>query len=110
MKKTVIGITGPLASGKTTAAKLLKSKGFIRVSLTDELRKEVTRRGLSITRKNFLDVGDDLRREFGNEVLAYRTAQTLNELRKAGIANKAVIDGLKNPGEIVFFKKNIICF
>ena len=48
------------------------------------------------------DVGDKLRREYGDEVLAQRIIKAINEQKK----DKIVIEGIRNPAEIEFLKKN----
>lgn len=103
---TTLGITGPIAAGKGMAADILKQKGYLRFSLTDELRKEVKRQRRILTREIFLDVADSLRKRLGNEILAKRTIEQINLLRTKGGTEKVVIEGLKNPGEIIWLKKN----
>ncbi|MEK7177879.1 MAG: hypothetical protein AAB705_03570, partial [Patescibacteria group bacterium] len=48
---------------------------------------------------------DELRREFGNEVLANRTMSQLNR-RRGRVSRPIIIEGIRNPGEIEFLKKN----
>ncbi|PIP63256.1 hypothetical protein COW97_03450 [Candidatus Roizmanbacteria bacterium CG22_combo_CG10-13_8_21_14_all_34_12] len=48
------------------------------------------------------DMGDELRREFGDEVLAQRIIKAINEKKK----DKIVIEGIRNPGEIEFLRNN----
>jgi len=100
----VFGLVGPLGAGKTTAAELLVKKGFTRMSLTEELKKEVEKRGLALTRQVFLDVADELRREEGNYYFAQKASETLEKMSPSENAN-IVFDGIKNPGEIEFLKK-----
>lgn len=48
------------------------------------------------------DMGDELRREFGDEVLAHRIIEAINEQKKGNV----VIEGIRNSGEIKFLKKD----
>ncbi len=106
----VIGVTGPLGSGKTTVAKLLEAKNFVRVSLTDELREEVRKRALPETREVFIDTANALRKEFGKDILAKKASESLEALRRTRKTDKFIIDGLKNPGEVKYFKEKYDMF
>lgn len=103
IKRIVIGLVGPIASGKGVVAKLLEKRGFSVFSLSRIVRDEVARRGLSPVRKNLQDVGDDLRKKFGGDILARRTAKKAIE---SG-ARLVVIDAIRNPSEIIYLKKNL---
>ena len=52
----IIGITGTLATGKSTVAKILVEKGFKHYSVRDFLVQEITRRGVGVTRDNMVEV------------------------------------------------------
>lgn len=99
MKRTVIGVVGPIASGKGFLAEYLKSQGFFMVTLSDRLREEADRLGVARTRENLVAIGNQWRREFGSEVLAKRSVALIPEEAK-----QVVIDGIRNPGEIVFLR------
>lgn len=99
----VFGLVGALGTGKTTAAEMLVKKGLLRVSLTDELQKEVKKMGLPITRQVFLDVADNLRQEMGNDYLARKASETL-ENKAVNEEINVVFDGIKNPGEVEYLK------
>lgn len=100
MKQMIIGLVGPMVSGKGDVAKYLESLGFQRQSLSDRVREESDLRGVERTRENLQDVGNDLREKFGLQVLAERTAELL-----ASCSGNIVIDGIRNPGEIEFLKQ-----
>lgn len=99
MPQIFIGLVGPLASGKGEVANHLKNLGFKTFSLSDKVREEATRRGLVLKREVLQDVGDDLRAEFGNQILAERTAFDL-----IGETGNIVIDSIRNPGEIKYLQ------
>lgn len=96
--KIVIGLVGPIASGKGTIADFLISKGFKYYSLSDVVRDETHARNLEMTRKNLQDIGNDLRENFGGAILVEKLAE---EIRKQDFV---VIDGVRNPQEIVAIK------
>ncbi|MBI2621901.1 MAG: hypothetical protein HYW63_04645 [Candidatus Levybacteria bacterium] len=101
-KSTVIGITGPFGSGKSTAAAFFESKGFYKITLSSFLEEALRRQGKKITRKNLQDLGNLWRSQKGSGILA---SKALEFISKDNISN-AVIDGIRNIGEIEQFKKN----
>lgn len=102
MKRTVIGLVGPIASGKGEVAKYLRSLGFSYFSLSDRVREEIMERGLPLTRENLQNVGNQLREVFGGQVLAERTVDMLGD-----IEDLVVIDSIRNPSEIEFLKETL---
>lgn len=101
MERVVIAFTGPTASGKGTAANFLKETGYAYFSLSDEVRREAVKRGWSTKKEVLQNLGDELRENFGSDVLAVRVVQS-DEFKHA---NKIVIDGIRHPEEILFFKE-----
>lgn len=100
----IIGVVGQIAAGKGILVSYLKEKlGFISYSLSSVVHAEIEKRGIKkYTRQMLQDIGDELRREFGNEVLANRIIRAINEQKMGNV----VIEGIRNPGEIEFLKKN----
>ena len=90
----IIGIVGPICSGKDVVAEMLVSKGFTRLSLADELREEGVRRSIEITRTNLQDLGDELRNAEGLACLAKRVRKHIIE------TEDYVITGFRNPAEV----------
>lgn len=101
MERVVVAFTGPTASGKGTAANFLKEKGYTYFSLSDEVRREATKRGLATGKEILQNLGDELREMFGSDVLAVRVVQT-DEFK---LAEKVVIDGIRHPEEVLYFKE-----
>ncbi len=106
MKKYIVyvGVVGQIACGKGVLVDyLIKKLGFASFSLSsiihDELRKK---RIKEFTRKTLQDMGDELRRSSGDEVLARRAVEVLKGQKK----DRVVIEGIRNPGEIEYLKKN----
>src|SRR5574340_248327 len=90
----VIGLTGANGAGKTLVCDYLRSRGFTYHSLSDEIREELARRKDPATRENLIDMGNQLRRDFGPAVLAERVKARLT----AG--HHYVIDSVRNPAEV----------
>lgn len=95
----LIGLTGRNCSGKGEAVRYLSSKGFLPLSLSDEIRREIRRRGLEVTREALCRVGNDLRSEFGQGVLASRV------LVQAASGKHYVIDSIRHPEEVAQLRK-----
>lgn len=102
MKRVVIGLVGPIASGKGFLAEYLVANGFVHFSLSDRVREEVDARGLRRERKTLQDVGNDLRNTFGASVLARRTVELIPDE-----VELIVIEGIRNPMEIDYLKATL---
>lgn len=89
----LIGLTGENCAGKGTVADYLAKKGFYYYSLSDVIREELANEGKEITREALIAKGNDLRRNFGSEILAKRTIDKLKPDRNY------VIDSIRNPAE-----------
>lgn len=102
MEKIIIGLVGTSGSGKSTAAKYLKKKGFSLIELSSFCRKEAKKRKIvKITKKVLQDIGNELRKEYGPSVLTEKAVFELTENK----IKKAVIDGIRNLGEIAYLTK-----
>lgn len=101
MTKRVIGLIGPIASGKGTVVEILKKKGYIPLSLSDCIRDEIRKSGKEITRETLQLTGNALRKKYGADVLAKKIAEKIDALEK----DKFIIDSIRNPQEIQFLKK-----
>ncbi len=99
----IIGLVGSFGSGKSTVAKYLKEKGFFSVRLSKIIEEEIIKNNLGSIkdRKTLQDVGNNLRKEFGANILMKRA---LAKAEKEG-AKKNVIDGIRNVDEIKYAKK-----
>lgn len=100
-KKIIIGLVSPISAGKGTVIEFLRHKGFGCSSLSDRIREEISRRGEEITRERLLVVADQLRQDFGPDVLAQRTWQIILENKNSKVA----IDSIRGLAEVDFFKK-----
>jgi dephospho-CoA kinase len=95
-RRVLVGLIGHIGSGKTSIANYLEGRGFLRVTLSDFLMDEAKARGLTPTRKNLQDLGDELRRVKGGSVLVRRALEKAEHLG----STRLVIDGLRNPDEV----------
>lgn len=95
----LIGLTGPIASGKSVLADMLVQQGFIRLTLSEEVREECKKRGLPLERSILQDLGNEMRQKHGNGYWARRL------LAKLAPGKNHVIEGIRNPGEVEELKK-----
>ncbi|MEM3030632.1 MAG: deaminase [Candidatus Micrarchaeia archaeon] len=95
----IIGLTGENCAGKGTVAAYLAKKSFYYYSLSDVIREELAREGKEITRENLIKKGSELRRKYGESILAEKIAMRLEP------GKNYVIDSIRHPREAAVFKK-----
>lgn len=102
-KKVYIGVVGQIACGKGELVGYLQKKfGFTVFSLSSIVHDEVDKRKIAnFTRKTLQDVGDELRKKYGRDVLAKRAIAFLNKKN----VSRAVIEGIRNTAEVEVLKK-----
>lgn len=100
----IVGVVGQIASGKSVLVEYLKKEyNFTSFSLSTIVHEELEKDNIKeFTRETMQEIGNRLRRENGDGILARRAVDRLNEQKKERI----IIEGIRNPGEIEFLKKN----
>ena len=101
----IIGVVGQIASGKGILVKYLTERlNFVSFSLSSILHDAIKKKNIrEFTRQTLQDMGDKLRREYGDDVLARRLNEVIIKEQKK---SRVVVEGIRNPGEIEFLKKN----
>jgi dephospho-CoA kinase len=99
--KLRIGLTGRMASGKGEVVRILKNYGFQYISLSDIVHREAAKIQPAINRSQMQDLGNRLRKEGGAGILG----KIVRELIGASEPSPWVIDGIRNPAEVVELKK-----
>lgn len=102
----IIGLTGTNGAGKGIVAEILKEKGFEYHSLSDELRKELKKRGVEENLDNLIAVGNELRAKEGPGTLSRRILKTISSGKKSIKQKNFIVDSIRNPAEIQELKKN----
>lgn len=104
----IIGVVGQIASGKGILAKYLTEKlYFTSFSLSSIVHEELDKKGIKdFIRQTLQDIGDQLREKYGDDVLAKRAIKKIESDEIGCNRTKIVIEGIRNPGEIEFLKKN----
>ncbi len=100
MTKKIIGLVGLIGSGKSTVADYLVKKGFEHLRFSAPIEIEIEHRELPLTRSVYQDIGDEWREKFGVDHIS---KLLLTEVEKSD-KNLFVVDGFRNPGEIVPFQ------
>ncbi|MBI2564372.1 AAA family ATPase [Candidatus Woesearchaeota archaeon] len=95
----LIGLTSFIGAGKGVAAEYFEKKGFKRIPLSDFLREECIKRGLSVTRNMLIEIGNELRLNEGPGVLAKLALKSLKN------NENAVIESIRSPEEINELRK-----
>lgn len=96
----IIGLTGPIGSGKGTVVEILHKLGFSSMKFSDVLREMLTKEGKEINRTSLQDLGDKLRADEGGGAIAKRILKELKEKE----AKYWVVDGFRNPAEVEEFR------
>lgn len=95
----IIGIVGPIASGKNVLSDILVERGFIRLSFSEEVRKEANLRRIPIERKYLQDLGNLMREKYGSGYWAERVVTQIEE------GKNYVVEGIRNPGEVNILRR-----
>ena len=94
----LIGIAGTNGSGKDTVGRILAEKhDWLFVSVSDLLRDECRKRGLSVERENLRAISAEWRREGGLGVLVDKAVDLFE--RSAEKYEGLAVSSLRNPGE-----------
>lgn len=93
---TIVGISGPIAAGKTTLARKLEELGFAYTRFSQVIDDELRGQGKPLDRQHRQKLGDDIHRSGRQRWLAEQT------LAKVGAAEKIVVDGLRFPEDHAF--------
>lgn len=97
----IVGLTGTIGAGKEIAKEFFTRKfNCYYVSLSSVIRAEFERRKTSFNRKSLQDQGNELRKKYGNGILAKLAISYMSRDKEM-----IIVDGIRNPGEIEYLKK-----
>lgn len=97
-KLWVIGLAGTNGSGKDTVGHMLaEHHNYLFISVTDLLRAEAARRGMTSNREALRTISAEWRRELGLGVLIDKAVAEYETVRDKYVG--VVISSLRNPGE-----------
>ena len=96
----VLGLSGPIAAGKTTAARILERSGFRYCRFSEILEEELRARGTAVTRSTLQALGDAaFNSRFGQRRLQNKLAQSVEGARRI------VVDGLRHLDDLAFLRE-----
>ncbi len=102
MEKLIIGITGEIASGKTTASDYIKQKyGAISFRFSDMLRDILDRVHVEKNRTNMQSLSTFLRGTYGEDIMSKVLAKDV-ELSDAKII---ITEGIRRPTDVEYLKE-----
>jgi uncharacterized protein YprB with RNaseH-like and TPR domain/predicted nuclease with RNAse H fold/dephospho-CoA kinase len=97
-ERCVVGISGAIAAGKTTAATTLRERGFAYARYSEVLADMLREQGHQVNRRALQEIGEKVHRDPGQRWLS---AQLLS--RFPADAKLVVVDGLRFPEDHAFF-------
>ena len=96
--RVVIGVSGPIAAGKTTVCRYLKRKGFSYARFSAVIDEMLSQAGLPIDRPHQQAMGEQVNRSPGQRWLCQELMNRIPE-----DAGEVVIDGLRFPEDHLFW-------
>ena len=103
----IIGLTGEYASGKDSAAQILKEMNFQIISFSEIIKEELQERKQKITRENLIKAGDQLRARWGPEILARKALEKIRDGENyvfTSIRNVAEVDLLQEREDFLLVR------
>ena len=97
----VIGFCGLPGSGKSTVLEAIEDLGVI-ITMGDIIRDETRKRDIEPTDENLGNIAQELRDEFGPDILAEKCVVLIKDLESEVI----FIDGLRSIAEVKVFRKS----
>ena len=97
---TVVGLSGPIAAGKTTAARILERMGFRYCRFSEIIAQALQARGAPVTRDTLQAFGEEAHgSRFGQRQLQNKLAEQVKQ------APRVVVDGLRHPEDRAFLRE-----
>jgi len=99
-----IAFTGMPGAGKTEAVKVAEEMDIPIVSMGDEVREEVKKRGMEINDENLGKIATEMREKYGMDIWAKRCLKRIERIKGKKVI---VIDGIRNIEEVETFKESM---
>lgn len=98
----IIAITGMPGSGKSTAADILKRKGFKVVELSDFIKREMRRQGIDITAKSIEHFAMTMRKRVGMDMTAKLAIRDIAKTR-----GNIAVSGVRDIEEVQYMRSKL---
>ncbi len=92
----IICLVGMPGAGKGEASRIIAESGAPIFVMSSVVRDEVRRRGLAVNNTALEIVGLDMRKKFGKDVVAKKTAEAVEKMDSEAVC----VDGVRNAEEI----------
>ncbi len=97
----VIGLTGTMGSGKEVVKDFIKQKyNCYYVTLSDIIKTEMEKKKGTLDRTTLQDMGNEMRKKYGNHILAMLAVEYLGRDKEA-----IIVDGIRHTAEIGYLKR-----
>lgn len=96
----VVGVSGPIAAGKTTFAKMLEARGYAYTRFSLVIDDLLNKRGLALNRENRQSVGQEINATGRQRWLAEQTVERVKD------SQAIVVDGLRFPEDYAFLSEH----
>lgn len=97
----VIGLTGTIGAGKDAVKKILTTRfNSYQITLSSILHAELKKEKSTLDRKGLQNLGNELRRKYGAEILAKLATEYLPRDKEL-----TIVDGIRNPAEADYLRK-----
>ena len=98
----VIGICGKIGAGKDTFADyLVRKHNFVKLTMSDIIKKEMESRGLDVANRfRFQQFSKEMKEEYGKDIWA----KACVEYARKNHIRRVVISGLRDTAELNFFR------
>lgn len=104
--KLVVGLAGMPGAGKSVVVSIARESNYGVVVMGDIVREEATRRRLRSSPRILGEIMLDLRRKYGNNVIAKRCISKMRNAKE----HKIIVDGIRSLNEVEEFKKHFSKF
>jgi len=94
--KKVIGLSGPIAAGKTMAGKFIETLGFAYGCFSEVLKNMLNDQGVVPSRTTLQEIGDRVNKDPGQRWLCKKLMEMMP------VSGDIVIDGLRHPEDHAF--------
>jgi dephospho-CoA kinase len=107
IKMKVIALTGMPGSGKSVVTEVLKTEGYETVYMGNIVRNEIAEKNIEPTSKNVRNYATDLRKQYGDDIIAKRCIPELKEKLTHSKSKAVIIEDIKGIAEVECFRKEL---
>ena len=103
----VVAFTGMPGSGKSVITEALKTEGYLTLYMGVVVKNEMAEENIAPTGANVRNYATELRKKFGDDVIAKRCLPELKEKIKRSPEKPVIIEDIKGIAEVEFFRNEL---